>query len=251
MGSSSMFLVNDRRFGSTYLVFTWDDPRKQGFGGDVVEDVKLDYDMEAVHNWPEGSTQPEVCVGRAPADPKHYKVFRYCSDLKSAGYRAVAGMPVVFGSWTDYLKVRLNPPDPQQTSEEAYFDYLDNLDEDARQWRRHAPTTDAPSGHDRDAVAAWLAQKHFLADSGIREIWYLPKGAPPGEIRLLELNDRFAGNGANVEAIDFGLDLDGATFRLLVADITSDQLEQIKQDLSDLPPGWSLDAGQVWRRRAV
>ena len=81
-------------------------------------------------------------------------------------------------------------------------------------------------------------------------MWYLPREAPPGEIRLLELNERLAGAESRAEAIDFGLDVEGAQFLLFVADITSEQLDQIKKDPSRLPSGWSLDESKIWRRGA-
>ena len=99
-------------------------------------------------------------------------------------------------------------------------------------------------------MAAWIAKKHFLADSGIREVWYLPLGAPADEIRFLELNDVSPSVETKPDAIDFGLDIEGVRFRLVVADITSEQLEQIKQDPSHLPSGWSLDGKRSWRRGA-
>jgi len=93
-----MFLVKDPRNGMTNLVFTWEDPRRVGYGGSVDEGVTLDYDIEAVHSWPEGSPMPEACVGRDPQDPKSYKVFKYSSELQSEGYEPVSGAAEVFGS---------------------------------------------------------------------------------------------------------------------------------------------------------
>ena len=95
-----------------------------------------------------------------------------------------------------------------------------------------------------------MAKKHFITDTAIREIWYLPQGSPPEEIRFLELNDRLAGAASDVQAMDFGLDIEGASFRLLVADITSEQIHEIKNNPVRLPSGWSLDGGMVWRRGA-
>jgi hypothetical protein len=112
-----------------------------------------------------------------------------------------------------------------------------------------APQADEPASSARDDVAAWIARTRFVADGGIREVWYLPREAPPDEIRLLEVNDRFVANEACVDAMDFGLNVEGAPFRLSIADVSSDQLEQIKHDPAQLPPGWSLDGSQIWRRR--
>lgn len=241
-----MFLVEDQRHGATWLVFTWGDPRKDGYKGDVIEDVALDYDIDMVHDWPDGHASPEVVVGRAGNDSKHYKVFKYGSEREAAGYQPVAGTAVVFGSWSDYLRAR----HPEQLAVEQWFDFLDTIDEASRLRRQRAEEPDSPAGKSRDEVAAWVAGKHLLVDSGIREIWYLPQGAPSDEIRFLELNDRFVGNGSQVEAIDFGLDVEGARFHLFVADITSEQLAEIKQDPARLPAGWSLERNTIWRRRA-
>jgi hypothetical protein len=45
---------------------------------------------------------------------------------------------LVFGSWSDYLAVRLTPPDPEQVRDEQWFEYLHKLDEDSRQRRRRS-----------------------------------------------------------------------------------------------------------------
>jgi len=137
----------------------------------------------------------------------------------------------------------------EQLDEEEWYDFLDELDEVSRRRHKRGDTAAKPAGNGRDEVAAWVAKKHFIADNGVREIWYLPQGAPPDQIRFLEVSDRLADNGPKVEAIDFGLDVEGAQFGLFVADITTEQLNQIKEDLSVLPPGWSLDGSRVWRRR--
>ncbi len=62
---------------------------------------------------------------------------------------------------------------------------------------------------------------------------------------------RLAGSQASVEAVDFGLNVAGKPFRLFVADITTDQLLQLRQDPSRLPPGWSIDGASHWGRRAA
>lgn len=245
-----MFLVEDKRHGLTYLVFTWEDPRKSGYKGTVTEGVNLDYDMETVHSWPDGEEAPEPTVGRDPKRPKDYKVFKYERDREKEGYLPITGEAVVFGSWKEYTKLHLVPPDPALTDDQQWYDYLDKLDEDSRRRRLKSQPPDKPAGTSRDEVADWVAKTHLLADASIREIWYLPSGAPTDEIRLLELSDRLAGPEGRAEAIDFGLDVEGAPFRLFVADITSEQLDQIRCDPSYLPAGWSLGGGKVWRRGA-
>ncbi len=245
-----MFLVTDRRPGAAFLVFTWVDPRKDGCRGNVIEGVSLDYNMEAVHNWPDGDDCPEACVGRAVDNPKHYKVFKYSRELMGAGYQPVAGTAVVFGSWSDYLKLNPDADALEKLDEQTWYERLDELDEGSRRRRQHAQEPALPAGGSRDDVAAWVAKNHLIADSSIREVWYLPREAPPDEIRLLELNDRLAGSESEPDAIDFGLNVAGASFRLFVADLTSEQLERVKQDPSRPPSGWSLDGIKIWRRGA-
>jgi hypothetical protein len=245
-----MFLVQDKIGDAIYLVFTWGDPRRAGYTGHVIDDVSLDYDMEAVHRWPNGEAQPEVCVGHAPDDPRHFKVFPYTAERQAAGFEPVPGDPIVFGSWSDYLKLRTEPPNPE-TPDVWWYDYLDKLDKAARERRKRRPEAAEPVSTARDDVAEWVAKKHFVADSGIREVWYLPNEAPPNAIRLLEVNDRFIPNDDGVDAIEFGLDVGGAPFQLSVADVSTDQLEQIKRDPARLPTGWSLDGSRAWRRRGA
>jgi len=239
-----VYLVEDKRDGFPNLVFMWENPRKAGYEGSIVEGVTLDYDSDAVHSGPAGAAAPEACVGRDPGNPQHYKVFKFSSDLQSAGYQPVLGTPAVFGSWKDYLKLRY----AEDLADEDWYQELDRFDQASRLRRQGTPPPAAPLDKSRDQVAAWVAKKHLLVDSGIREVWYLPRAAAADEIRLLELNDRFAGNGGKTEAIDFGLDVEGAQFRLFVADITSEQFDRIKEDPSRLPAGWSLDDSRTWRR---
>lgn len=243
-----MYLVKDEPNGTTCLVFTWKDPRLDGYTGDVVENVNLEYDMTEVHAWPNGAPRPEVCVGHDRSDPKHYKVFKYNLERQAASFEPVVGSPVVYGSWLDYLKLR----DPQRLPEEDWYEVLDEYDEAARQRGRREELPDEPSGGNPYEIAAWLAKTHFIVDSAIREVWYLPKDSPPNEIRLLEVSDRLAGgDNEEVAALDFGLDLGGQPLRLFVADVTTDQLANIRHGSLRLPPDWSLDGAQNWRRRGA
>jgi len=127
-----VFLVEDKPMAN--LVFTWEDPRKAGYTGYVVDGVTLDYDMEAVHNWPDGHPAPEPCVGRDPDDSNHYKVFRDSSERQSAGYQPVAGNAVVFGFWSDYLKAL----HPDLLDDEKWYAQLDLLDDASRRRRERA-----------------------------------------------------------------------------------------------------------------
>ena len=133
-----MFLVKDNAYGTTYLVFTHKNPRKNGFRGVVEEDVELDYDVEAVHRWPEGATAPVPCVGQDPKNPKRYKVFRSADTCSAERYIAVEGEAVELGSWLDYARIRQIPPDPLKLEEEDWHEYLDKVDEFSRLSRARA-----------------------------------------------------------------------------------------------------------------
>ena len=87
-------------------MFTWEDPRADGYTGDVLDRVSLNYDMEAVHSCPHEQGRPEAAVGKDTNNLHQYRVFRYCSDRRTAGYQPVTGMAVVFGRWADYLHLR-------------------------------------------------------------------------------------------------------------------------------------------------
>ncbi len=138
----------------------------------------------------------------------------------------------------------------EQLDEEQWLDFLDELDEVSRRRRQRPEEPSGPASTSRDDVAAWVAREHLLVDRSIREIWYLPEGAPPNEIRLLARSDRLVGFGPKAEPLIFGQEIDGIQFRLAIADVTSEQLDQIQQDPSLLPPGWSLNGKRVWGRRA-
>ena len=133
-----------------------------------------------------------------------------------------------------------------------WLDFLEQLDEVSRRRRLRQAEPELSNSEDRDAVAAWIARRHFLADSAIRQVWYLPEAAPPKEIRFLEVNDRLgdsAMKGSQVETIDFYVDIQDSPFRLFIADISSEQLDQLRRGELRLPEGWRLDGSRIWGRR--
>ena len=137
----------------------------------------------------------------------------------------------------------------EQLSELEWFDFLDEIDAVHRR-RNQDRRDDAPVGRPRDEVAAWLARTHFVVDVNIREVWYVPTGAPPDEIRFLEVNDRYLGPEHGMTPVVFHINDPEIPFRLLVVDVSSDELDQCLRDPSRLPAGWSLDGHVIWRRRA-
>jgi hypothetical protein len=66
----------------------------------------------------------------------------------------------------------------------------------------------------------------------------------------LEVSERFTGEAKKIEPIDFGLDVDGAKYKLLVADVSEERLEKIKADpANSLPKDWKIDDALIWGRR--
>jgi hypothetical protein len=150
-------------------------------------------------------------------------------------------------------------PTPQELArtaerydEEQWVEFLEELDAVSRRRQQNQPAAPEPPIGERDGMALWIARKHLAADSGIQSVLYLPKGAPADEIRLLEVNDRLAlpeSERGTIAPIDFGLNVQGAHFRLFVADITSEQLEAIRNGQLDLPAGWDLGDHMTTGRR--
>jgi hypothetical protein len=141
----------------------------------------------------------------------------------------------------------------EQFDEEQWFAFLDELDAVSRRRQRRVEDPAPPDDAERDVMARWMARTHLASDSGIREIWYLPQGSPPDEIRLLEVNDRLAlsdAEASRVQPIEFGLSGQGSRLKLLVADVSGDQLDAIRAGRLDLPPGWELSGNIIWGRRA-
>jgi hypothetical protein len=140
----------------------------------------------------------------------------------------------------------------EQYDEEQWFEFLDELDAVSRRRQKRSEETTQLYDGERDSMARWVARTHLNSDSGIRQIWYLPQGSPADEIRLLEVNDRLAvseAEAARVEPIEFGLASKDSPFKLLVADITGDQLEAIKDGRLILPTGWQLSGNVILSRR--
>ena len=102
---------------------------------------------------------------------------------------------------------------------------------------------------DRDKLARRYAERHLITDAGVVQIRYLPKNAPPREIRFLEVN-RLISETTNPEPIDFGVDIGGADgHTLYVLDVTPAQWETIQRGAMSLPDGWTLDDSQTLGQR--
>jgi len=251
-----MFLVKDRRLGMDNYVFTQMDPRTEGYKGDVTESVTLDYDMNTIHEWPDGQHRPNPQLCRDPQNPKHYKVFKFPAELRAAGYEFVhVNTPFLAYSWSDY-RTRYYPVPEEYAktmTQDEWFDFLEETDFATKirkkQNERNEPI-EPKAGSNREQIAEWVANRHMGADGGIHQVWFLQSGSPMDELRLLEVSERFTGEAAKVEPIDFGLDIGGTRYKLQVADVSEEHLGKIKADPAKmLPKDWKIDGALIWGRR--
>src|SRR5437870_1677169 len=110
-----------------------------------------------------------------------------------------------------------------------YADLIRRVDEQRRQLaEQEAQQHPLQPQMGKEEFAAWIARQHFAIDKGITRILYLPTGAPPEEVRLLEVNALAnLPENESVEAVDFMPDIDGIHYTLLVADVTPRQVDAI------------------------
>jgi hypothetical protein len=139
-------------------------------------------------------------------------------------------------------------PDSQQIATSVPFSGEEFFsDEDVRTRAVTSPADPPPGG--RDQVVSWLAVQHFAASPEITDIYYLRTDAPEEEIRLLEVNRLVACPQEEVEAVDFGFDIEGLHYRLLVADISPAEHQRLESGTLKLPGGWTLQGAWHWGRR--
>jgi hypothetical protein len=91
--------------GAVALVFTVEDPRRDGYGGDVQCGVTFDLDSEDIDTWRDGQRRPMACVGLNPGDAAHYRFFRSAADREQAGFLPVHGDAITIASWSKYLRL--------------------------------------------------------------------------------------------------------------------------------------------------
>jgi hypothetical protein len=247
------YLVKDRRLGMENYVFTQADPRHDGYKGEVIEGVTLDYNMNEIHFWQEGQSRPEPQIGADPSNSKHYKVFKSPAELQAAGFVLVhTNRPFVAYSWSEYRKQYYPLPEEfaKSMTQDEWFDYLEEADFAAKIRKKRNQLENPQPGGTLPQIAEWVAKRHMAADGGIQQVWFLSNGAPEDEIRLLEVSERYIGESNTITPFDVGLDVNGAKYLLRVADVTNDQLAQVKANPeTTLPKGWQLNNATVWGRR--
>jgi hypothetical protein len=127
-----------------------------------------------------------------------------------------------------------------------YSDLIRRVDSERRQAIERKEKEHPPdAGMSRDAFARWISRRHFAIDKGITRILYLPTGAPPEEVRLLEVNElAYIPENAPIEGLDFMPDIEGLNYRLFVADVTPRQFEAVQSHRVALPAGWNLEGAE-------
>jgi hypothetical protein len=244
MVHQNMYLIEKRRIGRLYHIFTVLDPRKQQYDGPVDANVDLEYD-QAVHLWPDGTDRPSPVLARDPNNKKQYKVFKFPHDAQAAGYEIVDfTAPFVAYSWLQFEQ--LFPP-LEKRSEEEWFDVLDEADEAARARKGRDEDPEPPVGTPVPEIARWIAKRQLVTSASLSKIVYLPDQAPADEIRLLAVNDR--ATQVNPKPFTYGVELAGRPFKLSIVDLDTEQLQNTERDPALLPAGWSLTNPVVWNRR--
>lgn len=131
-----------------------------------------------------------------------------------------------------------------------WFDVLGEATE--RRWKKleqQEQPEEPRTGIAPRAFAEWIARRHLASDPGIREVVYLPH-APDKEIRLVEVNALlFATQMGEVEPLNFSPDIPGVDYRVLAADITPQQWEDIQKGKPLLPHGWELADRVIFGRK--
>lgn len=99
---------------------------------------------------------------------------------------------------------------------------------------------------DRDAMAKNHARSHQQVTPSITAIYYLPHGAPPREVRLIEVSPNIPDLTTNpVEPVGFGIDGGTEDFHMLeILDVTPAMWDKIQDGRLELPAGWSLKGVQ-------
>lgn len=119
-----------------------------------------------------------------------------------------------------------------------------------RRDRDRAGAVQPPPRANGDDFARWLAHRHLESDASVRDVIYLPSGAPASEVRLLEVNRLLNAPAPDViEPTDYTPDIAGLSFTVFVADITPDQWERIERGTLALPRGWELGGKVVIGRK--
>ncbi len=101
----------------------------------------------------------------------------------------------------------------------------------------------------KDESAERLIDWHFSVQPDMREIYriIMPSEDEPNDpIRLLEISDSTLPTG---EVMAFGFRADGDIYYpSIIAEVTPDELERIRQGKIPLPSGWDINTARLYLR---
>jgi hypothetical protein len=102
---------------------------------------------------------------------------------------------------------------------------------------------------ERAAFASWLARQHLKFDSRLTQVIYLPSGAPQNEVRMLEVNTGlYPAPRDPIIPVETTPAVNDLPFRVMIADVTPDEWNQIQSNPGLLPSGWNLEGNSISRR---
>src|SRR5260370_40377438 len=88
---------------TSFHLFTYDDPRNDGFPGVVQDGVELEV-PEGLNDRPAGAPRPQICLGLSFENGKHYRVFRSATACQDAGYQTLG--PNYNNCWCGRYRVK-------------------------------------------------------------------------------------------------------------------------------------------------
>jgi hypothetical protein len=103
--------------------------------------------------------------------------------------------------------------------------------------------------HVKDAVARRLIQLHFNVEPELREVYRIvmaDEGSFKEPIRLLEVNAATVATGS-VEPFTFSPTAE-VPFPTVIAEITPEELQNIRSHPETLPQGWNLSSAERFVR---
>jgi hypothetical protein len=107
----------------------------------------------------------------------------------------------------------------------------------------------AMTGKDKDEAARDLIQHHFAVEPELRAVYRIMSAnetSPDEPIKLLEVNAATVATGS-VEVFGFAASK-STPFSVMIAEVTPDELEQLKSNPRAMPHGWSLAQALVFER---
>jgi len=98
-----MFHIFDNRPGCNQHVFTDQDPRDDGYLGEVDENCKIET-PENLFAHPYGAKRPNPTIlAVSQNNSKCFREFASAEEAQRAGFEVLSGYPGIFPRWSDYL----------------------------------------------------------------------------------------------------------------------------------------------------